>query len=238
MTLNLNRSGRSLPTTVMYPTTSSGIACGKHPLIVVGHGAAGSGSSAASLHRFLAAAGYVIAAPTFPSGFDFPGMAKDVSYVIDQVLAQSAGSSGTLGGHVDAGRIGYIGTSMGGMVGFTLYQSCCLDPRIGAVVSKIGNAPSGTYRWADGPPLLMINGTADTTVSYTSAQAAYNAAASPKGLISLQGVGHDLNVGSTNILSEAPLGFFAHYLLGQSNGLQRVSSAVASTSIAKLTASW
>jgi dienelactone hydrolase len=246
MTLNLvdTSRNRSLPTTINYPaapgTSGTGAppAAGPFPLVVAGHGSQGNGAGAANLHRYLTEAGYVVAAPTFPAGMDFPSMARDVSYVVTAMLNQSAGSSGTLAGLVNGDRIGYIGTSMGGMTGLTLSQTCCHDPRIDAVVSKIGKAPSGTYDWPGGAPLLMINGDADTTIRYQDALDTYHRAAAPKGLITLAGVGHDLNVGSSRILSDAPLAFFAYHLLGESDGLARVQAAVDASSIASLQYEW
>lgn len=235
---------RHLLTTVNYPaapgTSGTGVpsATGSFPLVVAGHGSQGNGAGAASIHRFLTEAGYVVAAPTFPSGFDFPNMARDVSFVMTKMLEQSAGGSGPLAGRVNGDRIGYIGTSMGGMIGLSLYQTCCHDARVDAVISKIGTAPSGTYDWPGGAPLLMINGDSDTTIRYSDAVATYQKAAPPKGLITLEGVGHDLNVGSSRILQDAPLGFFAFHLLGQADGLSRVQAAVDATPIASLQAQW
>ena len=147
-------TSRHLPTTVYYPASGSGTgatpACGSFPLIVAGHGSQGTGASAAAIHAFLTQAGYVLAAPTLPSGFDFRLMAGDVSFVITKVVAASRGSGTPLQGMVDPKHVGYIGTSMGGMLGLSLYRSCCLDPRIDAVVSKIGMAPGGTTPGARG----------------------------------------------------------------------------------------
>jgi dienelactone hydrolase len=233
---------RQLPTTVYYPASGSGQgatpACGSFPLIVAGHGSQGTGASAASLHAFLTEAGYVIAAPTLPSGFDFRAMAGDVRFVITKMLAQSAGSGTPLHGLIARKHVGYIGTSMGGMLGLALYQSCCLDPRIDAVVSKIGMAPGGEYAWGEGPPLLMINGDADQTISYDAALEAYHDAHRPKGMITLAGIGHDLNVGNDPILRDAPLGFFAHFLKGRRHGLDKLLAAVETSSIASLQSRW
>lgn len=247
MTLDLvdaSRSGRRVSTTVLYPSTpgtsgpSAPAAAGRFPVVVVGHGAGGDGPSAASLHRFLTDAGYVVAAPTFPKGFDFEGMAADVSFVIDQVIARGKASTGTLSGHIDAERIGYVGTSMGGMVGLTTYRGCCLDPRIDAVVAKIATAPT-TLGWSSDTPLLMINGDADRTISYSSAVATYRQAAAPKGLITLRGVGHDLNLGRDgSLLHAAPLGFLDHYVRGDATGLDRVRRSVDGAAIASLEAAW
>lgn len=235
-------TGRHLPTTVDYPASQSGPgatpACGTFPLIVAGHGSQGTGASAAGLHEFLPEAGYVLAAPTFPSGFDFRLMTGDVSFVITKVLAESTGSGTPLQGMVDPKHVGYIGTSMGGMLGLALYQSCCLDPRIDAVISKIGMAPGGDYSWRQGPPLLMINGDADQTIPYDAAVQAYHDAHRPKGMITLAGIGHDLNVGSDPILRDAPLGFFAYFLKGRRHGLDKLSAAVDASSIASLQSRW
>ena len=166
--------GRSFETTVYYPSArgtsgaSAPAACGPFPMVVLGHGGSGTGESAAQLHRFLAQAGYVVVGPTFPAGFQYEELTQDVSFVIDEMLARSAGGQGPLVGLIND-RIGFIGTSKGGMIGLALYQACCGDPRIDAVVSKIGVAPTGTYDWPAGPPLLMINGTADTTAPYATA---------------------------------------------------------------------
>ena len=222
---------RHLPTTVYYPASGSGPgatpACGEFPLVVAGHGSQGTGASAASLHAFLTQAGYVLAAPTFPSGFDVRAMTRDVRFVITKVLAQSAASGTPLQGLIDRPHVGYIGTSMGGMIGLALYQSCCLDKRIDAVVSKIGMAPGGDYDWRAGPPLLMINGDADHTISYDAALRAYRDARRPKGMITLAGIGHDLNVGqrsdpagrATGLLRLLPEG--ASSWTGQAEGCGR-----------------
>lgn len=206
-------------------------------MVVLGHGGSGTGASAAQLHRFLAQAGYVVVGPTFPAGFEYEELTHDVSFVIDEMLARSDGDQGPLAGLIND-RIGFIGTSKGGMIGLALYQSCCVDPRIDAIVSKIGVAPSGTYDWPAGPALLMINGTADTTAPYATAVQNYADAAPPKGLITLEGVDHTLNVGSNPILQEAPLGFFGYYLLDQTEGLTRVQNAVTNLAIASLQAEW
>jgi hypothetical protein len=233
---------RHLPTTVTYPASGSGPgatpACGIFPLIIAGHGSQGTGASAASLHAFLTQSGYVLAAPTFPSGFDFRAMTGDVHFVVTKVVAESTGSGTPLDGLIDRKHVGYIGTSMGGMIGLALYQSCCLDRRIDAVISKIGMAPGGEYDWRAGPPLLMINGDADQIISYDAALDAYRDARRPKGMITLAGIGHDLNVGNDPILRDAPLGFFAFFLKERHHGLDKLRAAVDGSAIASLRARW
>jgi pimeloyl-ACP methyl ester carboxylesterase len=244
LTLDLTDTARDrhLLTTVNYPAAQTGTgvmpACGMFPLVLAGHGSQGSGSSAAEIHAFLTQEGYVLAAPTFPTGFEFGLMAGDVRFVIREVLARSASAGSPLHGLVDRKRIGYIGTSMGGMIGLALYQTCCLAPRIDAVLSKIGMAPGGTYSWRKGPPLLMINGDADMTIPYEAALDAYRHARRPKGMITLAGIGHDLHLQNDPILRDATLGFFAFYLRDRRHGLDQVSAAVDASPIASLRSRW
>ncbi|HEX6844496.1 MAG TPA: hypothetical protein VF235_05210, partial [Actinomycetota bacterium] len=244
-TLNLvdTARGRSLPTTINYPSTpgTSGTnappACGTFPLVIVGHGGSGTGASAAQIHRFLVQNGYIIAGPTFPAGFDYTLLTGDVRFVITEVLAYASSGSGPLAGHLNPERIGYIGTSKGGFIGLALYQAGLGDPRIDAILPKIAVAPDGTYDWPSGPPLLMINGTADTSAPYDEALQNYTDASPPKGLITLEGVDHTLTVGS-GVLIEGPLGFFGYFLKQQPDRLQRIADGVATEPVASLQADW
>jgi fermentation-respiration switch protein FrsA (DUF1100 family) len=179
-----------------------------------------------------------VPAPTFPAGFDFDELAGDVAFVVDEVLNEEADDSSILHGALIRKRIGFIGTSLGGMIGLSLFRACCRDPRIDAVVSKIGTAPRGEYRWRNGPALLMINGTADEVIPYSSARQTFRDARRPKALITLEGVRHDLNVGSDPILTESSLGFFARYLRGNPAGIRRVGRAVRDSTIATMRARW
>jgi fermentation-respiration switch protein FrsA (DUF1100 family) len=239
-TVQIPSRGRTLETTVAYPASSSGTgataACGRFPLVVVAHGSQGTGASAAALHTYLVRSGYLLASPTFPS--DITGAARDVGAVISRMRALSRHGGVPFAGRVRRGKVGFIGTSMGAMVGLSLFRSCCTDRRVHAVVAKLGTAIGSGYRWRSGPPLLMINGTADTTVPYDGAVATYRHAKRPKGLVSLAGIGHDLLTGSDPILTEASLGFYARYLRGKRGGLQRVARAAARSPIATLRSAW
>ena len=150
---------------------------------MAGHGSQGTGSSAASLHAFLTQAEYVLAAPTFPSGFDFRAMTGDVRFVITKVLNEER-RDGHAAPRSDRPTPRRIHRDIDGrdQIGLAMYQSCCLDKRIDAIVSKIGMAPGGEYDWRAGPPLLMINGDADQTIPYDAALEAYRDARRPKGI--------------------------------------------------------
>ncbi len=235
--------GRTLPTTVLYPSRPGTSGPGApvaadeaRPLVVVGHGSAGDGAGAAESHRFLVEEGYVVAGPTFPRDgrFDWGAMAGDVSHVITRLSEPSAAGVGVLDGVIDAERIGYIGTSMGGMIGLATYQRCCLDPRIDAVVAKIAAAPWGRYDHASGPPLLMINGTDDTVIPYGWARSSFERAGRPKAMITLDGIGHGLRIPGSDLGQAAPLAFLDHYVRDDPGGLDRLRQAVADTPIASL----
>jgi dienelactone hydrolase len=241
-TVNVRSRGHSLRTTIAYPATSDGEGatpvCRKSRLIVAGHGSGGDGASAANLHRYLVERGYVVAAPSFPmqNGYDFEGYAADVSRTITKARKLSNQGSGVLSNRL-RGKVGYIGTSMGAIVGLELVDKDSRDKRINAVVPKAG-AHYGDFRTRGGPPLLMIHGNRDTTVDYSAGKQAYRDAKRPKGLITLRGVDHDMNTGRDPIMSTASLAFFDRFLLGKKNGLRRVEKAVQQSDIATLRKRW
>lgn len=242
-TITVRSRGSALRTTVAYPALSNGVnatpVCKAVPLVVAGHGSEGDGASAARLHGYLVEHGYVVAAPTFPTGYDFAGYTTDVSRTITRVLKASRTGSGILAGRVkDGSKVGYIGTSMGGIIGLSLVDRAGRDKRINAVVSKAGTAMSRSFAGAGGPPLLMINGNADTVISYSDARASYRQAKRPKGLITLDGVGHDLNTGGDPILTAASTGFLDRYLRGRKAGTKQLTRAVAGSDIATLRKRW
>ncbi len=243
-TLKVRSRGASLRITVAYPATSTGAGatpvCRRSHLIVAGHGSEGDGASAAQLHSYLVQQGYVVAAPTFPDGFDFAGYTTDVSKTITRVRRASREGNGVLARTLkEDSKVGYIGTSMGGIVGLSLVDKAGRDNRIKAVVSKAGAFYGRSpLRGADGPALLMINGNKDSVISHADAKVAYGEASRPKGFITLRGVGHDLNTGGDPILPTSTLGFFARFLRGTDNALNRVQRAVQESDIAIMTRRW
>ena len=168
-TVRVKSRGRTLSTTVAYPATSSGQGatpvCRKSRLVIAGHGSQGDGASAARLHNYLVQRGYVVAAPTFASssGYDFTGFATDVSRTITKVRKVSNNRKSVLHDRLK-GKVGYIGTSMGAIVGLELVDKGSRDPRINAVVAKAGAHFGRSFRTKGGPPLLMIHGDRDSTV--------------------------------------------------------------------------
>ena len=167
-------------------------AAGPFPLIVFAHGSSAAPADFAALLGSWAAAGYVVAAPEFPltgthapanSQFtDYINQPRDISFVIDQMLGAPPPS---LAGLVDARRVGVAGHSIGGATTMALaFNSCCLDPRVKAVVVMAGVAlpfSGGTYfgRVAS-PPALFLQGSADQRVVPATGISLYNQARPPK----------------------------------------------------------
>jgi len=208
--------GRALETVVRYPT-----APGRHPLVVFAHGFALTPSTYGRLLDAWARAGYVVAAPYFPhERADAPGgpdesdlinEPRDISFVITKVLAL---------GHVDPKRIAVAGHSDGAVAALAVaYDRRFRDGRLRAAVVMSGAMLGGMTALAPGPPLLAVQGTADT-INPPSATTYYFARAHrPKFLLWLVGAPHlppyageEPQLG---IVERATLAFLGHYLGGR-----------------------
>jgi dienelactone hydrolase len=156
-------SSRTLPTTIWYPSDGGG----PFPLVVFAHGFGVTPTYYASLLPRIAAAGYVVAAPTYPllSGqpagptdtVDWGELFGDTRFVTDRVLALSASGDPALGGTIDPNRIAVAGHSDGAAVAFGIgYQPFRLDPRVRAVVAFAADLGFlGSYQ-ANGRPILHV----------------------------------------------------------------------------------
>jgi fermentation-respiration switch protein FrsA (DUF1100 family) len=174
---------RVLPTTVWYPTDKQN---GPYPLVMFAHGYGVTPSFYAALLSRIAAAGYVVAAPTYPilSGQpagpdDVVGWADlfpDTWFVTTKVLDLSASGNGVLGGLIDPQRIAVAGHSDGGYVSFgDGYQPFRLDTRVRAVVSYAASfAYAGSYQ-PNGRPILHVHSDTDVYNPYDEAIAWDNA---------------------------------------------------------------
>ena len=99
-----------------------------------------------------------------------------------------------LSGRVDARAIAVAGQSDGGDTALAAaYDPAVRDPRVGAAVILSGaEDPFATaFRMpADGPPLLAVQGTADTINPPPDTYAFFGEAAAPKFLLRLVGASH------------------------------------------------
>ena len=232
---------RTLVTTVWYPATGSptlpprsGAAPdrrpGRFPLIVFAHGLGSDPFQYRKLLAYWAAAGFVVAAPRFPLTSDHtPGgpdagdvvnQPADMSFVITSLLQASARTGGVISGMVDPVEIGAAGHSNGAITTLGLVaNTCCRDRRVRAAVVMAGDDvafPGGTYDLADAPPILLVHGTADELLPYSLVVGMFNRARGPKGLLTIDGGGHEsaagLSTPSAAAVMRTTTDFFATYL--------------------------
>jgi predicted dienelactone hydrolase len=252
------KPSRTLVTTILYPAAGSpggaagpnappDTAAGPFPLVVFAPGSGGAPAEFGALLRSWAAAGYVVAAPEFPStGAHAPGgsvvadyvnQPGDVRFVIDQLLRAPPTE---VAGLVDAGRVGLAGYSLGGTTALAVgFNTCCLDPRVKAVIVMAGSPlpiSGGAYfgRVAS-PPALFIQGSADQTVVPRTSVLAYDRARPPKALVTVAGGTHsspyqgDQLTPQVDVVAAVSVGFLDRYLGGRPEGTTQLRQAVAAS---------
>ncbi len=160
---------RTLPTEFWYPQDEAGAPArgdGPYPLVVFSHGYDVTPDFYRPLLERWAAAGYVVAAPTYPilsgsdggtSHVDYEKTFADTSFVISQVLA--LGKDDPLAGMVDPDRIAAAGHSDGEVISFGVgFLECCRDSRVKSVIAMAGDlSNAGNPHVRDtGTPILHI----------------------------------------------------------------------------------
>jgi dienelactone hydrolase len=187
--------GRALPTTLWYPADADG----PLPVIVFSHGMGSTPEAYDELLSAWAAAGFVVAAPTFPLTSD--GSARvvgdvlqqpaDVSYVLTQVLALGVTPGDDLAGRIDPASVAVAGHSAGAATTVGLLTACCRDPRITAAVVLAGTPLGFGTEFADpGVPTFFVHGTADEVLPFDDDVALAAAAPEPTAFLELTGGTH------------------------------------------------
>lgn len=190
---------RKLVTIVRYPR-----ARGPFPLIIFGHGFAVTPQIYSSLLHAWARAGYVVAAPIFPLGnanapggpneSDLVNQPRDMSFVITQMLTANTIRGGVFAGMIDPRHIAVSGQSDGGDTALTAADNAQFrDRRIRAAAILSGQEIPGVGGYdfpASSPPLLAVQGLADTINLPSTTYAFFNAAPRPKYLLTLPGASH------------------------------------------------
>lgn len=205
---------RKLTTEVWYPADPAAqppeardIAVDKegapYPFIILAHGLSASRKLYASYGQYLASHGYVVAAPDFPSSnLSTPGgprlnavleQPKDVSFVIDQMLAFNKQSGHALKGAIDADKIGMTGHSLGALTTMLDIYGPDRDPRIKAAlpVSTVGCFLPDNFGGDSAVPIMALGGTDDLiTPPAVSSDRGYTVANRPRYLVHVIGADH------------------------------------------------
>ncbi len=180
---------RRLPTTVWIPTGSDRV-----PLVVFARGFELGPSHYVRFCSTLAAAGFAVAAPSFPLAdeargnsldrADIPTEAGDVSFVIDTL------TKGDLAPRIATGAYAVVSHSDGADVALLDgYGQGHVDRRLRAVVSDAPDAMTDGVV-ASGIPLLLIQGNADSVVPYWNSQKVFTQVTAPTAYLTLTGADH------------------------------------------------
>lgn len=187
--------GRTIPTDVYVPGGR-----GPFPLIVHNHGMDGSSAKFTELLGAWATAGYIVVAPNFPltnaitpreqrSVLDALNQPADVTFVLDQVLAQDAPGR-PLANKIATDRMGVSGLSLGGATTYPLlFHPCCREDRFRSAILMSAlqlDFPGGAYDWTRRFPVLAFAGTADAVVRYDAQQQMISKLAGPTWSVTLQ----------------------------------------------------
>ncbi len=232
---------------VRYPEARG---AGPFPLVVFGHGYATTPAPYARLLRAWARAGFVVAAPVFPlenanapggpNESDLVNQPADMSLVITRLLADAARPTGAFSGLIDPTRVAVAGQSDGGETALAVaYDRPFRDPRVRAAVILSGaQLPGGPVVSRGGPPLLAVQGTADTVNPYAETAAFFRVAGRPKYLLTLIGAAHfppySDEEPQLGIVERVSIAFLDRYLGG--GPLERLLRAGDVPGVARLTA--
>jgi dienelactone hydrolase len=190
---------RTLVTTIYLPEGDDA-----RPLIVFSHGLDGHPDKFSNLLSAWARAGYVVAAPAFPTTNDrVPGATAnytvafgqpaDVSFVLDGVLRLADDPASPLHNRIDTDHMGAAGLSLGGATTYAVtFSECCRDDRfIAAEVLAGALLPLAGEVDLDGHlPLLIVHGDMDPALRYQLAVEAYDQAKGPVWFVTLLGASH------------------------------------------------
>jgi dienelactone hydrolase len=228
---------RPLVTVIRYPAAR---AAGPFPLVVFGHGFAVTPATYFRLLRAWASAGYVVAAPVFPlenahapggpNESDLVNQPRDMRFVISRMLAASAAPRSRLSGLIDPHRIAVAGQSDGGETALAVaYNRFFLDRRVRAAVILSGAKLAGSTGFTfppPSPPLLAVQGTADTTNLPRFTRAFYDEAPRPKYLLQLLGASHlnpyTVQQPQLGIVERVTIAFLRRYVNGVHSAFSRI----------------
>jgi dienelactone hydrolase len=249
-----------LATQVWYPAERAGQdaaparAEGPYPLLVFSQGYDVAVSSYAPLLAEWAAAGFVVAAPTYPDtapGADLDE--ADILYHPAELAAtisalSSAESLGRLSplldGLVEPAEVGVVGHSDGGDVTLAVAEdSCCRDPAVKAAAILSGaelRSFGGAYFTGPALPLLVAQGSDDHELNPVACSVlTYDQAPEPKYYLDLVGAGHltpYVDPGpERDVVGQVVADFFSAELSGDHGDLAAMAAAANRPGVASLT---
>lgn len=226
---------RNFDVVVRYPVG----AAGPFPLIVFGHGYAVSPTPYAPLLDAWARAGYVVAAPVFPlenanapggpNENDLVNQPGDMSLVITSLEDRVSPQAARLARLINFRRIAVAGQSDGGDTALAAAYGPQRDSRITAAVILSGAEDPFAPRFAfprHAPPLLAVQGTADTINPPELTYYFFGLASPPKYLLKLVGASHlppytEAGPELTTV-ERVSLAFLGRYLKGRGVALARL----------------
>ena len=229
---------RVIPTVVRYPVipaaaASDTLARGLFPLLVFAPGYRQCDRVYRILLREWASAGFVVAAVEFPrtnchvnapDESDLVNQPGDVAGVIRQLVAISRRPHGALAGLVNPAEIAVAGHSDGGdTVAAVAANTCCRDRRVAAAIVLAGAEwppLPGRYFARPAPPMLFVQGTADTWNPPAASMQLYRAdTAGPRYYLDLFGTDHfapyEGGGAPEPIVARVTTDFLDRYLAGQ-----------------------
>jgi len=248
---------RSLMTVIDYPaargSSESRLAPGPFPLLMFAPGFLQCTGTYAQLLHAWASAGYVVASVDFPRTScragpaayepDLVNQPADVSYVLGRLLALNAAPGDFFSGRLDPRQVAAAGQSDGGdTVAALAASTCCRDQEFRAVAVLSGAEwppMPGTYFTGDTPPMLFVQGSADTINPPWASLQLYRAdRAGPRYYLNLLGASHMVPYSGDNpverLVVRVTLAFFARYLLGDAGALTTMTRLGNSAGIAAL----
>jgi len=187
---------RTLETTVYLPATSE-----PAPLIVLAHGHSGHPDKFTDLATYWSDAGYLVAVPRFPLSNDrvpepyvgdIAEQGRDISFVIDEMLAASASDDERLADRIDPERIGLFGLSLGSLTMWsTMFNDCCEADRIDAVIQSDGAFPLPAERLSEITyPVMIAHSDMDPFFGYDTIRSEFEALPKPAFLLTMFGARH------------------------------------------------
>jgi dienelactone hydrolase len=192
-----SRSNRAIETDIYYPASTAGsnapVAAGQFPVIVFGHGFVMTVSAYQNIWSALVPQGYIVALPKtegnlFPNHTNF---GRDIAFVVSQIQASGAQSSGLFAGRVAATSC-VMGHSMGGGASFLSVQYNSSITAIATLAPAETNPAASAAAQNVTIPALVFAGANDcVTPAAQHSLLIYNATASScKSYISITGGSH------------------------------------------------